>query len=133
VAKLQQITTKGKYGGLLAKARKQADAEFWKPTKPGEEIAGEIVAINTGGQFNSTFYHISTESDGVLIVAASPTTVLGKKLADLDVEIGDFLAIVFLGEVTTRDGRHAKTWSCASQKLLITRDPLPPPDDDFPH
>jgi hypothetical protein len=129
MAVLSKGKLQGKHSGLLQKARQQGDAEFWKPTKAGDEIAGEVVTLNTGGKFNSTFYHLRAESDGVLIVAASPTTVLGKELANLDVDVGDLLAIVFLGKEMGKNGPY-KSWSCVCQKPLTEREPPPPPDDD---
>jgi len=103
--------------GLLDKARQQANENpnFWKPTEPNEGIEGTVVKIAHGGKFNSTFIHIETD-DGVRIVAASPSTVLGGKLAELNIEVGDKLAILYLGEETAKAGHKFKNWSVVSEK-----------------
>jgi hypothetical protein len=123
----------GKYDSLLRRARSESDAKFWKPTEAEESIAGEVVSISVGGKYNSTYYHVQTEHDGVLIVSASPSTVLGKKLMDHDVQKGDALAIIYLGEHETKDGRGTfKKWSVATQKQFPATTE-PPKDDDIPY
>jgi hypothetical protein len=104
-------------GSLLDRAREQSEAKFWKPTEPDTGIEGKVVKIvRDAGKYHSTFYHIETETDGVQIVAGGESTVLGKKLNDLQVEVGDKIAILYLGEATSRTGQRFKNWSVVSEK-----------------
>jgi hypothetical protein len=102
---------------LLDRAREQSEAKFWKPTEPDTGIGGKVVRIvRDTGKYHSSFYHIETETDGVQIVAGGESTVLGKKLNDLQVEVGDKIAILYLGEATSRAGQRFKNWSVVSEK-----------------
>jgi len=91
-----KLTTRSN-GSLLDRARQQSEAKFWKPTEPDTGIEGKVVRIvRDAGKYRSNFYHIETEADGVQIVAGGESTVLGKKLNDLQVEVGDKIAILYL-------------------------------------
>ena len=127
-------TTKSNgHGSLLDRARQQSEAVFWKPTQKGDGIEGRIVRIvRDAGRFNSTFHHVETDHDGVQIVAASPTTVLGQRLADHQLEVGDKVAVLFLGEETGKSGQVFKNWSIASEKPLIKPQGQTPSDDEIP-
>src|SRR5215813_13772345 len=104
-------------GSLLYRARQQSEAKFWKPTEPDTGIEGKVVKIvRDAGKYRSNFYHIETETDGIQIVAGGETTVLGKKLGDLHIEVGDKIAILYLGEETSRAGQQFKNWSVVSEK-----------------
>jgi hypothetical protein len=72
--------------------------------------------VRDARKYHSSFYHIETETDGVQIVAGGQSTVLGKKLNDLQVEVGDKIAILYLGEATSRAGQRFKNWSVVSEK-----------------
>jgi hypothetical protein len=103
-------------GSLLDRARQQSEAKFWKPTEH-TGIEGKVVKIvRDAGKYHSSFYHIETETDGVQIVAGGESTVLGKKLNDLQVEVGDKIAVLYLGEATSRAGQRFKNWSVVSEK-----------------
>jgi hypothetical protein len=101
---------------LLDQARQQAadKKKFWNPA-PNDGVEGTLVRISHGGKFNSNFYHLKTD-DEIIIVPASPSTILGKELAALNLEIGDRVAIVFLGEATSKDNRRFKDWSIVAIK-----------------
>jgi hypothetical protein len=123
-------------GSLLDKAREQSEAKFWKPTEPDTGIEGKVVRIvRDAGKYRSTFYHIETEADGVQIVAGGESTVLGKKLNDLRIEVGDRIAILYLGEETSRAGQRFKNWSVVSEKADSPEAGGNPPrlaDDEIP-
>jgi hypothetical protein len=119
-------------GSLLDRARRQAEATFWKPTKEGDGVEGRIVKIvRDAGKYHSDFYHIETD-DGVQVVAGG-STVLGQRLSDQQLEVGDSIGILFLGEKTSKSGQVFKDWSVAADKA---NKPLDgggnPPDDDLP-
>jgi len=101
---------------LLDKARQQAKdrPNFWKPTEPNDGIEGHIVKMTSGGRYGSTFFHVRTDTE-VLIVAASPATVLGQKLAELELSVGDRLAVLFLGESVSKSGSTFKNWTVVSE------------------
>jgi hypothetical protein len=124
-------TQKKQTGSLLDKAREQSRATFWKPNKADDGIEGKVVrVIRDAGKYHSDFFHIETD-DGVQIVAGGETTVLGKKLNDARIEVGDKVGILFLGEETSKAGQRFKNWSVVSEK---TNSPQaggnPPPNDD---
>ena len=113
---ISKLTTRSN-GSLLDRARQQSEAKFWKPTEPDTGIEGKVVKIvRDAGKYRSNFYHIETETDGIQIVAGGETTVLGKKLGDLHIEVGDKIAILYLGEETSRAGQQFKNWSVVSEK-----------------
>ena len=128
--------TKKSNGSLLDRAREQSEAKFWKPTEPNTGIEGKVVKIvRDAGKYHSSFYHIETATDGVQIVAGGESTVLGKKLNDLQVEVGDKIAILYLGEATSRAGQRFKNWSVVSEKADSPEaggNPPEPTDDEIP-
>jgi hypothetical protein len=123
-------------GSLLDRARQQSEAKSWKPTEPDTGIEGKVVKIvRDAGKYHSNFYHIETETDGVQIVAGGENTVLGKKLNDLQVEVGDKIAILYIGEATSRAGQRFKNWSLVSEKggsPEVGGNPPWPADDEIP-
>jgi len=130
-----KLTTRSN-GSLLDRARQQSEAKFWKPTEPDTGIEGKVVKIvRDAGKYRSNFYHIETETDGIQIVAGGETTVLGKKLGDLHIEVGDKIAILYLGEETSRAGQRFKNWSVVSEKgdsPKIGGNQSVPADDEIP-
>ena len=132
---ISKLTTRSN-GSLLYRARQQSEAKFWKPTEPDTGIEGKVVRIvRDAGKYRSDFYHIETETDGIQIVAGGGSTVLGKKLNDLQVEVGDKIAILYLGEETSRAGQRFKNWSVVSEKADSPEagsNPPVPADDEIP-
>jgi len=132
---LPQSPPPSKYAELLKRAREKADArenaEFWDP-KPGDSIAGEVVDItHHNGSYDNAYYFLKLEDGTSKIVSAGSSTILFRKLRDKQLEIGDDLAVVYLGEDTSADGRRYKKWACESQKRARPADG-PPLDDDIP-
>jgi hypothetical protein len=123
-------------GSLLDRAREQSEAKFWKPAEPDTGIEGKVIRIiRDAGRYRATFYHIETEADGVQIVAGGESTVLGKKLNDLQIEVGDRIAILYLGEETSKAGQRFKKWSVVSEKADSPEaggNPPGPADDEIP-
>jgi hypothetical protein len=116
-------------GSLLDKAREQAEAKFWKPAKEGDGIEGKIVRIiRDAGKYHSTFYHLETEA-GIEIVAGG-STVLGQRLADQQLEVGDSVGILYLGEETSKAGQVFKNWSVVAEKVKRSQAAGNPPSDD---
>src|SRR5262245_19395754 len=114
---------------LLDRAREQSETTFWKPQKEGDGIEGEIVKIlRDAGKYHSDFYHVKTD-DGIQIVAGG-STVLGQRLNDHQLEVGDRVGILFLGEETSKGGQVFKNWSVVSDKVE-QQNGGEPPDDDF--
>src|SRR5262245_19711381 len=115
---------------LLDRAREQSEATFWKPRKEGDGIEGEIVKIlRDAGKYHSDFFHIKTH-DGIQIVAGG-STVLGQRLADLQLEPGDRVAVLYLGEATSKSGQTFKNWSVVSDKIQKLQTKAPP-DEEIP-
>ena len=73
-------------------------------------------------------------ADGIQIVSAGETTVLGGKLRGEHLEVGDRLAIVFLGEKEGENGRTYKNWEVGSEKAAnpTADNGAPPLDDNIP-
>ena len=132
---ISKLTTRSN-GSLLDRARQQGEAKFWKPTEPDTGIEGTVVKIvRDAGKYRSNFYHIETETDGVQIVAGGESTVLGKKLNDLQIEVGDKIAILYLGEATSKAGQRFKNWSVVSEKgdsAEVGCNPPEPNDAEIP-
>jgi hypothetical protein len=101
---------------LLDEARRQSQAEFWKPVKPDTGIEGQVISITEGGKYNSVFYHVQQDNSEVLIVPGGDT-VLGKKLSGLHVEIGDRIGVLYLGEGVSKSGQKYKSWSVVSNRV----------------
>jgi len=123
-----------KYAEILRRAREKGDArenaQFWDPKVAGDSIAGEVVDhTHHNGSYDSDYYFLKLEDGTSKIISAGSSTILFKKLTALEIEIGDDLAVVYLGE--GGDGRKYKKWSCESQKRVRTVDG-PPADDGIP-
>jgi hypothetical protein len=96
-------------GLLLKKAQEKTSRNYFKPKQPGEGIEGAILAINRGvGQFFSTEYVIKAEDGQVWIVSAAKNSILAKKIADDPPEVGDSMAVLYLG---IPNGKKYKNWS----------------------
>ena len=116
-------------GSLLERAREQSEATFWKPQKKGDGIEGKVIKIvRDTGRYRSDFYHLQTAA-GVQIVAGG-STVLGQRLADQQLEVGDSVGILYLGEETSKAGQTFKNWSVVSDKVDRQQANGEPPSDD---
>src|SRR5262245_33747546 len=122
-------TVKKQPESLLDRAREQSEATFWKPKKEGDGIEGDVITIlRDTGNYHSDFYHIKTD-DGIQIVAGG-STVLGQRLSDHQLEVGDKVGILFLGEETSKAGQVFKNWSVVSDKVDRQQATGGPPSDD---
>jgi hypothetical protein len=115
--KTSSLPVSQKQLSLLDRARQQANEklDFWKPDKPEDGIQGTVVKVARGGKFNSLFVHTQTEN-GIQIIAAGETTVLGKKLIDLEIGVGDRIGVLYLGEKKSASGATYMDWSVVAEK-----------------
>lgn len=73
----------------------------WIPQKKDDEISGKLIkVIDEVGDYKSKGYVIETDEE---IRTAYGSTVLDRKMQDSEVHEGDFVKIVFLGEVKSQE------------------------------
>jgi len=115
----------------IERARKQAEAAFWKPVKEGDFIDGQVIKITEGGKFDSTFFHVKAEDGKIEIVAASKSTNLGKMLAEHPIDVLGYLCVLYLGEKPPKNGGNPlKIWSVVYDPPEVGK--TPPADDETP-
>jgi hypothetical protein len=88
----------------------QLDAEFapaWRP-EPGQKVAGEVVALGERAGYDEKNYPVLTvrTNDGEFAVHAFHA-VLRNELAKAHPQIGEVIAIKYLGKTSTRDGKSS--------------------------
>src|SRR5262249_19695366 len=116
-------------GKLTDRAKQNADAGVWKPARDGDSIEGMITAIKQGGQYDSTHYYLDCEDGECRVVCAGNNTVLGGLLRGEHLNVGDEVAIVYLGERESKSGRTYKGWSVVSEKHANNRERVVEDDD----
>jgi hypothetical protein len=106
----------GNMGKLIDRAKKEIDTVVWKPEHEGDGIEGTLTNIRRGDKYDSMHYHIHCEDGIDRVVMAGADTVLGGLLTHEHLQIGDEVAVVFLGEKESKNGRRYKSWAVASEK-----------------
>src|SRR5947199_2103315 len=96
---------------LLERAKEQADLKLFKFEKSGDHVQGQIVKMNTGGKFDSTFFTLRSEDGKIEVLAASQNTVMGRKILDSQPEVGDDMCVLFVGEKKSSTGKLYKDFS----------------------
>src|SRR5262245_59276625 len=123
---------------LAERAHAKADATFWQPKNPGESVEGLVIRIaHDQGKYGSTHWHVQQDDGTVVIVSASPDSVLDGKLAGEHLELGYRVYVEFLGEKVSKGGSEYKDWATASEppagngKMPVGGEP--PADNDIPY
>jgi len=96
---------------LLERAKEQADLKLFKFEKAGDHVQGQIVKMNTGGKFDSTFFTLQDEDGKIEVLAASQNTVMGRKILDSQPELEDDMCVLYLGEKKSSTGKVYKDFS----------------------
>lgn len=92
-----------------------ADVVAYRPERAGEGVEGVIVALDvTGSEYTTDEIPVITlkQDDGVFRGIRGYHSTLRRDLNDLELKVGDRLAIVYGGKKQTRDGKrtyHAYT------------------------
>lgn len=92
--------------GLKLKTRELPGVEpSWKPTKPGEYVIGEVLAVRDGvGEFGGTVVVISAQGGPVSVwLGADLKTKMGT-----NVRIGQVYCIQYMGELKKADNPKLK-------------------------
>lgn len=84
-----------------------ADVIAFKPERAGESVEGEVVALDvTGSEYTEDEIPVITlkDADGVFRGVRGYHSVLRARLADLNLKVGDSLAIRYEGKKQNRKG-----------------------------